>query len=273
MTPKITLYMFTGSAPSTTVGLMLEHKGLEHRRKHLMVGPHAFGMLGRGFQTMTVPALKLDGRRIQGSRAISRELDELSPGRPLFPADAERRRAVADAERWGEELQDAVRRIVVASSRYGAAAFWAVYRHPKVLMRGVQHVSRPVVTKLATAGHRATDFATREDLAALPARLDRIDAWIAEGLLDGPELNAADFQIAPNIELLLRFDDLAAIIEHRPAARLARRVVPPGMDRIGHVLPRAWLEPLGPPPSAAGAPGAPRLGALEDVLRAAGIHG
>jgi len=96
--PKVKLYMFTGSGPSLTARLMLEHKGIDHKVVHVMVGPHAFGMLGRGFQTMTVPALKLDGRRVQGSREISRALDELVPQPPLFAADPAQRQAVEDAE-------------------------------------------------------------------------------------------------------------------------------------------------------------------------------
>jgi hypothetical protein len=38
----------------------------------MIVGPHAFSLLGRGFVTMQVPALKIDGRRVQGSRWIAR---------------------------------------------------------------------------------------------------------------------------------------------------------------------------------------------------------
>ena len=60
--------------------------------------PHAFGMLGRGFVTMTVPAMKIDGRRVQGPREISRALDELVPQPALFPADPLRRQAGEDAD-------------------------------------------------------------------------------------------------------------------------------------------------------------------------------
>jgi len=241
---KVKLYMFSGSAPSLTARLMLERKGIDHKAVHLMVGPHAFGMLGRGFQTMTVPALRIDGRRVQGSREISRALDELAPRPPLFAAEAQRRRAVEEAEEWGEELQDAVRRILLCAARRDPRAFLSVYRHANPLMRPAQRVSRRLVTRLATAGHRATDRAGERDLAALPARLDRIDAWIDEGLLDGPELNAADFQIAPNVALLLRFEDLAPFVEGRPAARLAQRVAPEFPGQVPAVLPPAWLEPL-----------------------------
>ena len=241
---KVKLYMFSGSGPSLTARLMLEHKGIDHKVVHVMVGPHAFGMLGRGFETMTVPALKIDGRRVQGSREISRALDELAPHPPLFPPDPERRRAVEDAEEWGEQLQDAARRILLCAARRDPRAFHSVYRHPNALMRPAQHVSRRLVTRLASAAHRATERAAERDLSALPARLDQIDAWIGEGLLDGRELNAADFQIAPNVALLLRFEDLAPFVAGRPAARLAQRVAPDFPGQIPAVLPQAWLAPL-----------------------------
>ncbi len=241
---KVKLYMFSGSAPSLTARLMLEHKGIDHKVVHLLVGPHAFGMLGRGFETMTVPALKIDGRRVQGSREISRALDDLEPQPRLFPADPERRRWVQEAEEWGEELQDAVRRLVLCAARRDPGAFHSVYRHVNPLMRPAQHISRRFVTRLASAGHRATDRAGECDVAALPARLDRIDAWIAQGLLDSAELNAADFQIAPNLALLLRFEQFAPFVEGRPAAGLARRVAPDFPGQIPAVLPSAWLAPL-----------------------------
>jgi len=239
---KIKLYMFTGSGPSMTARLMLEHKGLEHSEVHMIVGPHAFSLLGRGFTTMHVPALKIDGRRVQGSRWIARALDELAPDPPLFPADPELRREVVAAERWGEGLQDAARRLVLCAARRAPAAFHAVYRHPSALRRPAQHLSRPLVVRLAAAAHRASDEAAEEDVTGLDDRLGQVDAWIAAGVLDGPELNAADFQIAPSIALLLGFADLAPIVEGRPAAALARRVVPGELVAVDPVLPAQWLR-------------------------------
>lgn len=238
------LYMFTGSTPSITAQLMLEHKQIEYKRVHVLVGPHAFSMLGRGFEMMNVPALKIDGRRVQGSRQISRALDELQPQPPLFPADNDQRRAVMQAERWGEEFQDAVRRIFWCAARRNPRAMMTVHPHANPLMRPAQHVTRRLVTRLATAGHQASDFAGEEDLAELPARLDQIDEWIKQGLLNGQQLNAADFQIAPNIALLLRFEDLTPHIQHRPAAKLARRLIPTDAAKIGAALPATWLAPL-----------------------------
>jgi glutathione S-transferase len=245
MADKVKLYTFDGSNPSLTAELMLEHKGIEYKRAHVLIGTHAFGMLARGFDTMTVPALKIDGRRVQGSRMISRALDELQPQPPLFPADPERRQAVVDAERRGEKLQDAARRLVLCASRHEPSVFRSVYGHPNARMRPAQRLSRALVIRLASASHNATDFAAEEDLTALPACLDQIDTWIKEGLLNGRELNAADFQIAPSIALLLRFDQLAPHIERRRAAQLARRLVPDDPARVGAVLSPAWLAALG----------------------------
>lgn len=245
MAHKIKLYTIAGSAPSRSARLMLEHKGLEHRESRMLGGPHAFGLLARGFDMMTVPALRIDGRRIQGTRELSRALDELEPQPPLFPADPERYRAVVEAERWGEELQNAARRIFWCAARRDPRAFDSVMRHPSALMWPAQRITRRFVTRMASAGHRATDLAGEEDLVALPARLDQVDAWIEQGLLDGPELNAADLQIAPSIALLLCFDDLEPFIAQRPAARLARRLVPEDYGRIGErALPPDWLAPL-----------------------------
>lgn len=104
-------------------------------------------------------------------------------------------------------------------------------------------------------------------MASLAARLDQVDSWIADGLLGGAELNAADFQIASAIALLVRFDDLAPFIEGRPAAQLAQRVAPDFPGEIGAVLPAAWLAPL-----RASASSGSQQGPMgpEDMLRAIG---
>jgi glutathione S-transferase len=69
---------------------MLEHKGIEYKRVDLIAALHRPLLRARGFEAPTVPALKADGRRVQGTRNISRVLDEIHPEPPLFPADAVR---------------------------------------------------------------------------------------------------------------------------------------------------------------------------------------
>ncbi len=246
MPGKVKFYGFQGSNSVYTGRLMLEHKGIDYKPVMLPPAAHAFIMLGLGFETMGVPAMKIDGRRIQGTRAISRALDEEFPERPLFPADPARRKAVQAAERWGEDFQNAMRRIFYCAARRNRKAFKSVMLPERALpMRIVLHAATPLIIRLAAGVHRASDAAGREDLELLPERLDQIDAWIAEGLLDGPELNAADFQIAVNVSAMMLSDDLRPFVENRPAAALARRVAP---DYVGHlgasIVPHEWLASL-----------------------------
>jgi len=216
--------MFAGSNAVRTAELMLAHKAIAYEEVVLRRGAHMFVLRAHGFRGVTVPALKIDARRVQRTRAISRALDALEPEPPLFPADPVARAAVEDAERWGEELQDALRRL-----------FYCAVRRSRPDLSG----------RLAATRHRATDAAGRRDAAALPERLDQIDAWIAAGLLDGRELNAADFQIAPNVAGLLSFAEFAPFIEGRPAAAHARRVAGEHpRRREDPILPDEWLEPL-----------------------------
>jgi glutathione S-transferase len=245
MSGKVKLYGFNGSNSVYTGRLLLEHKGLDYDFVKLFPAAHAVTLLMRGFDTTGAPALKVDGVRVQGTRFIARALDELFPEKPLFPADPATRRAVQDVERWGEELQSAVRRIFYCAGRRDRGAFMSVMgasRGP--FGRTILRMAAPVVIKAATGVHRATDAAGREDIELLPERLDQIDAWIAEGLLDGPELNAADYQVAVNVSGLLLSEDLAPFIEGRPAADLARRVAPDYAGHLGPVVPDEWMAAL-----------------------------
>ena len=245
MSRKIKFYGFTGSNSVYTGRLMLEHKGIDFHFVKLPPAAHAVILLLRGFPTMGAPALKIEGRKVQGTRFIARVLDELHPEQPLFPADPAARRAVQDAERWGEDLQNAVRRIFYCAGRRDRAAFMSVLgagRGP-VKRMGIRMFA-PVILRLAAGVHRATDEAAREDIELLPERLDQIDAWIAEGVLNGPELNAADFQVAVNVSALMMSDDLRPYIEGRPAAELARRVAPDYVGHLGPIVPEEWMAPL-----------------------------
>jgi glutathione S-transferase len=280
---KVKLYGFTGSNSVYTGRLLLEHKGIEYDFVKLPPAAHAMILLARGFPTTGAPALRIDGRRVQGTRWIARALDELYPDKPLFPADPVRRRAVQHAERWGEELQNATRRIFYCAGRRDMAAFMSVLgsgRGP--VKRSTIRMFAPVIMRLATGVHRATDEAGREDIELLPERLDQIDAWIAEGLLDGEELNAADFQVAVNVSAMLLSEDLKPYIEGRPAAALARRVAPDYVGHLGPIIPDEWMAPLRAsageqPPASVPANSAPATSAngfpagTDDVLRAVGL--
>jgi glutathione S-transferase len=70
-------------------------------------------------------------------------------------------------------------------------------------------------------------------MRALPGYLDRVDAWIAEGVLGGAPPNAADLQIGSTLRLLMSVGDLRPLIARRPAGELARRL----FDEVDGELP------------------------------------
>jgi glutathione S-transferase len=241
------LYTIPGSHPGVSARMMLEHKGIPYRRKDLFPVISKAVLRGLGFPRNTVPAMKVDGHRVQGSREIARELDRLRPDPPLLPADPERRAAVEEAERFGdEELQHPIRQIV----------WWALRKDPAPLesyTRGAR-LGLPInsltiksalpLVHLSAHFNEATDENVRAALVSLGGMLDRVDEMIAAGTLNGPELNAADFQIAPSLKLAMTLQDLRPLIEPRPAGELVRRVDPPIAGEAPPVLPAEWLAEI-----------------------------
>ena len=120
-----------------------------------------------------MPALKIDGRKVQGSRNISRELDVLKADPPLFPADPQQRAAVEEAERWGdEEFQQMARTIT----------WWALKRHKSDQASFLDdagpmaRLGMPTRIAVATSGpilaHRDPPQRLDRRYGALDARLD-----------------------------------------------------------------------------------------------------
>jgi glutathione S-transferase len=239
-----TLYVIPGSHPSMAARLMLKIKGIEYRRVDLMPVISKGALKALRFPGVTVPALKLDGHRIQGSMRIARELDRLRPEPPLLPGDPERRAAVEEAERWGDGvLQGMARRIMwnaVQRDRSSIETFAEGARLGIPVGLAVK-TAAPIIAA-SVRFNRASDENVRADLAALPGALERIDDWIDEGVLGGETINAADLQVATSVRLLLTLDDLRPAIEERPAGELALRIVPTFPGRVRPVFPSAWLQ-------------------------------
>lgn len=232
------LYVIPGSHPSMAARLMLDAKGVAYKRRDLVSPVHRTVLRVVGFPGITVPALKVDGTRVQGTGAIARWLDETQPGPPFVPEDPDLRARVEEAERWGDDdLQPAVRRVVwwaMLQDRTGGASFLegAKLGLPTSVLA---KTSGPFV-KAAARANEVTDERARADLAGFPAALDRIDGYIADGTIGGEALNVADFQIATSVRLLMAFDDLRPAIESRPAGKHALRVVPDFPGKVPPVL-------------------------------------
>jgi glutathione S-transferase len=219
------LYGIPGSHPAHTGQLMLEHKGIPFRRVNLVPGFHRVYVRARGFKGDRVPAVKFpDGSRAQGTRPLARALDVLKPEPRLVPGDPR----VEEAERWGDDvLQQWARRMVIeagirdpdALDEHGAGG-----RLGPLLFEGDRR--RRVMSRLVKIAYGMTSEQFRDDPTRTAELLDRVDALIAEGVLNGEQLNCADLQIAPSLALIEYRLDVREELHGRPAAELVERVLP-----------------------------------------------
>jgi glutathione S-transferase len=237
------LYALPGSHPCAAVEAALRLKSIPYKRVDLLpsgevlLGPLLWG-------GTTVPGMRVDGERLVGSRRIMRRLDVLAPEPPLLPAPGDPAYArVLEAERWGDEVfQPVPRRLIdVAFMRRPAAmesyAAGAKLPLPLPLLRPAM----PLTARLMAMKNKARDERARADVATLPGQLERIDGWIADGLLGGERPNAADLQIGSTVRLLMTIADVRPLLADRPAAQLTRYFPAMVGEVPAGVLPAEWL--------------------------------
>ena len=181
------------------------------------------------FGGRTVPGVRFeDGEKVQGSRAILRALEQRVPSPPLYAGRGRAprsRRPSAGATRSSSRSRAAccgrpsprTRAPCTASRRARAARADAAGRLSP----------RPSSCR-SSAAQRRRRRSIRADLAALPAHLDRIDQYIADGVLDGEQPNAADLQIAPGPPPA--HDRGPRPADRRPRVRATRAAVVPGVS-------------------------------------------
>ena len=237
------LYVLPGSHPCAVVEVALRMKQIEFERVDLLpmtqvlAGPLLYG-------GPTVPGLRLNGERLVGSRAIMRRLDELAAEPALLPAPGEPTYArVLELERWGDEvLQSVPRRVIDAAFIRRPDTMESYVGDAKLpLPRPLLRPALPLTARLMAIKNKARDENARADMAALPGQFDRIDGWIADGLLGGERPNAADLQIGSAIRLMMSIGDVRPLIEGRPCEALARYFPPLAGEIPAGVLPAEWL--------------------------------
>ena len=233
--------------------MALELTGIGFAASDLLPGLHGITIRAKGFPAWTVPALEIDGRKIQGTRAIAGEIDRLAPGSGLFPADRTSRRVIQEAERFGhDELQPLARRVFRwAGAHDNAVRAWMareVIGAPAPALAG--YALKPAMMFFGRLVSKADDEQVRTDLARLPGLLDRADALIADGTIGGAGPNAADLQILTSLRLLLAHEDLRPAIAPRPCGAAALELIPDyprsgrdALSSIPAVLPSEWLTP------------------------------
>jgi glutathione S-transferase len=196
----------------------MELKGVHYRRVEWPPTMHV-PMQRMRFGQGTVPGLVIDGERVIGSRRILARLDELVPDPSLRATDPN----VEEANRWGDEVLQALARRLT---------WWTLRRRPSAILsyaedsrlpfpRFVTRGLTPVISRVEWVINDVSDKSTQRDLRTLPEHLDRVDTWIADGLLGGGQPTAADLQIGSSIALLRTKHDIRPLISGRPAERLA----------------------------------------------------
>lgn len=235
------LYAIKLSHPAHAARLMLEHKGIEHKVTMFPAGLHPVLVRAAGFRGNTVPVLKIDGRRVEKSLVIARELERLKPDPGLYPADPAAKARVEEAERWGEaELQPIPRRMFRwALTQQRAAREWTA-RFEGLPLPSVQARANVPLVKRFAGAVGATDERVRQDLAELPGKLDRVDELVANGTLSLEQPNAASFQIGTSIRALCIFAQMEPLLAGRPCGDIARSVLP-DYPQSPAELPSEWI--------------------------------
>jgi glutathione S-transferase len=250
MKRPLKIYVILGSHACRTALLMLDHKGLDYATVRLPTAMHPFLLRTHGFKggmverragdkrpfalsladrLGTVPALRDGSKRVQTNRAIARFLDEISPDPRLVPTDPGHRTRVEEAEAWADEtLQMTARRLGLAAVLHGPDALVdrardgrlgpLLWKRDRVRFYGARFVG--------SSTFAATPGAERRLLADLPSVLDRADALVEAGTINGTDLNVADFLIAPSLALLGYRRDLADELPSRPSWALVERLLP-----------------------------------------------
>lgn len=238
------LYVFPGSHPCECAEAGMRLKRVDYTRVNLIPAFHKL-VIRAHFDGTTVPALAIDGEGILGSRAILRRLDELRPGEPrLLPEDPGPRARVEEAETWGHDvLQPLARQVAWGFFQRRPGAMLSYSAGAKMPLPGplLKLGTRPVAA-FASRFNNASDEIVRAHLAALPGHFDRIDGWVADGVLGGASPNVADLQIGAAIRLFGTFDDVRPLLAGRPCERLGTNGFAPPIGRVpAGVLPADWL--------------------------------
>ena len=225
---NLRLFVVHGSHPCATVEKALQLKGLPYTVWEWPPPLHAPAqrlMTGQ----RTVPALRINCEMIAGSRPILHRLDELSPDPPLYPADPEDYRRVEEADRWGDAtFQPIPRELIWAGVKLRPEALVTYGKTSRIpLPAAAVRLSAPLVARAECRLNRTDEHIARQRLTELPAHLDRIDAWLTDGTLNGAERpNGADLQILSTVRLLGTIGDVRPLLEGRPSDAAARRLWP-----------------------------------------------
>ena len=229
---SVTLTVVHGSHPCVTVELALQRKGIPYKTTELPPPLHAAIQRVRTGKR-TVPSMVLDGEKISGSRAILRRIDAYVPTPPLYGTTDAERMTIEAAEQWGdEELQAQVRRILWPTLARSPESLGSFSEHSKLppIPGPVLKAMAPVVTRVEFKLNATGQDQLASEVAALPAMLDTVDGWLADGTLGGGVSTPPTCR-SPRVTLLLTIQDLPRRLpvrglgaRHRPSRTATSRL-------------------------------------------------
>ncbi|MDJ0848249.1 MAG: glutathione S-transferase [Myxococcota bacterium] len=136
----------------------LDWKGVAHRRRNLLPGPHAVTVRKMAPET-TVPLVVFDGEAVQGSARIIEELERRHPDPALYPEDPAQRDRALEIQRWFDaEIGPPVRQALFAhlldEGAYVCRMFAGAHPLP---MRLVYRAMFPVAQRMIRKEYRLGD--------------------------------------------------------------------------------------------------------------------
>lgn len=201
------LLQFRHSPYNEKVRWALDLKGVPHRRRRLLPGPHVATIRHRTGRT-TTPVLLHDDGALDGSARIVAWLEERFREPALLPADPSARAEALRVEQWfDEDVTPRVRRAVLdallRTPRYFARVFgdgasaWA---------QRLYALTVPLAAPLVRRGNGITGAASVADgLAAMREGLTFVATRsAATGHLVGDRLTIADVAAASSLAMLVR---------------------------------------------------------------------
>jgi glutathione S-transferase len=205
----IELFQFPFSHYNEKARWALDWKGVPHRRRAVLPGPHVpiiWWLTGQ----KAVPVLRLDGVTVSDSTRIIAALEERYPDPPLYPADpTARARALALEDYFDTELGPHIRRAFffhLLQDPAVATATLTVDESP--LTRVVYRAAFPVIRAVMRADMGIDAERSALSRAAVEAALTRLEAELQpSGYLVGDAFSVADLTAAALLVPLLHPDE------------------------------------------------------------------
>lgn len=208
MSETIELLQFRKSHYNEKARWSLDWKGVPHRRRSLLPGPHARTITKLTGQSM-VPVVRFGDQMVAGSASIIDELERRYPDPPLYPADLEERARARQLQSWfDDEVGPMVRRgifaVLLGEPGYLCTLFAGHCVLPKRL---AYRASLPLVSGLIRTSMGITDAASIDQALAVTEKAFDFVAKEAgpDGHLVGDSFSVADLAgaalLAPAVDV------------------------------------------------------------------------